>query len=177
MIRLIDGKGQLGTELKYQLEKIDIFSNKEATIYHTWNFLDKCEETQKKEFEKFKKFLKTDKNFNTLIFISTYSQQNNPYNYYKQLSEAYLINNCQKGYVIRLPVLVGKGICQKLKNEEVKPYGEIEIMGLEKAAKNILSELELILNEKQKIRNIRIYGHLTPAELVYDLIKFGKKTD
>jgi len=177
MIRLINGRGQLGTELKSQLEKTGIFADKEATIYHTWNFLDKIEETQKNEYEKFKRFLENDKKADPLIFISTYSQQNNPYTYYKQLSEVHLLSNHPNGYVIRLPVLIGKGICQKLKDNEVKPYGTIELIGIEKAAKNILSELEGILNESQKVRNIRIYGDSVPADLVYELIKFGKKTD
>lgn len=173
MIQLINGRGQLGTELKKQLETKNSISDKNATIYHTWNFLDKSEETQKKEFEKFKEFLK-NKNDYPLIFISTYSQQNNPYNYYKQLSEAYLINNFSGGYVIRLPVLIGKGICQKLKDNEAEPYGEIELMSVEKAAKQVISELEQIIIGNKRIQNIQISGDKIPAELAYELIKFGK---
>lgn len=174
MIQLINGRGQLGTELRYQLDKTNNFIYQNATIYHTWNFLDKSEEIQKKEFEKFKKFLNNKKN-NPLIFISTYSQQNNPYTYYKQLSEAYLINNNSNGYVMRLPILIGKGICQKLKDDEAKPEGQMELISIEKATKNVLSELEKILEGTQRVRNIRIYGQIVPAELAYDLIQFGKR--
>ncbi|MDD5650156.1 MAG: hypothetical protein PHF86_07050 [Candidatus Nanoarchaeia archaeon] len=174
MIQLINGRGQLGEELKKQLIENDIFNDKEAIIYHTWNFLDKSEKTQKEEYNKFKKYLETVKN-TPLVFISTYSQQANPYNYYKQLSEAHLISNYENGYVIKLPVILGKGICQKFKDDEVTPYGEIELITIERAAKSVLSELEEIFYNAKRIKNIRINGDLVPAELVYQLIQFGKK--
>ena len=47
MIKLINGRGQLGSFLK-QLENISI--DKEIYIYHTWNIEDKSKNTQKKEF-------------------------------------------------------------------------------------------------------------------------------
>ena len=42
MIRLVNGRGQLGSALK----KLDL-SNQQGFIYHTWNVSDKSESTQK----------------------------------------------------------------------------------------------------------------------------------
>lgn len=174
MIQLINGRGQLGKELKSRLDKTDAFTDKDAIIYHTWNILDKSEGTQKNEFEKFRRYLESNQN-RTLMFISTYSQQNNFYNYYKQLSESHLITNNPNGYAIRLPTLIGKGICQSFKEGKAQPYGQMELMSVENAAKNVLSELEQILRGVQKLRNIRINGDIVSAELVCELIKFGKR--
>jgi hypothetical protein len=169
VIQLIDGKGQLGTALNDLIIKEKRLKT-DAIIYHTWNFLDKSEDVQKKCYGKFKEFV--DKNNNSrIIFISTYSQTENYYNFYKQLSESYLVNNTEKGYVIRLPTLIGKGICQKFKEENVEAFGEMELMTIEDAAKEILK----ITESSPLIKNIRVYGDKISARLAKNLILFGKK--
>ena len=168
MITLIDGKGQLGTLLS------NLISNKEVSedivIYHTWNVEDKSEETQRNCYEKFKKFTDENKNIK-IIFISTYSQTDNPYNYYKQLSEAYLLSNHLTGKVIRFPALIGKGTCEKFKNNEIEAFGEMELISVRDAAEKVL---EFALS-KDKIRNLRIYGDKVSAKLAKELILFGKE--
>lgn len=176
MIRLINGRGQLGTELKLQIDQKAISFPEPVLIYHTWNFLDKSEETQKKEYEKFQRFLEEDSSqTSSVIFTSTYSQQENPYNYYKQMSEAYLLNNHEKGYVIRLPTLIGKGICQRLKDGSAKPFGMMELMTIRDAAEGILSTVEEIRNKRQRLRNVQIPGEKVSAKLISELIEFGTR--
>lgn len=168
MIQLIDGKGQLGTALNDLIIKDK--PKGDAIIYHTWNFMDKSEDVQRECYEKFKKFVEENKN-SKIIFTSTYSQTENPYNFYKQLSESYLINNTEKGYVIRLPILIGKGICQKFKDEEVDAFGDMELMTLEDSAKEVLKFAE----SSKLIRNLTIKGATVPASIVKNLILFGRR--
>jgi hypothetical protein len=172
MIELIDGKGQLGKTLQELIKNEKEIYTEEAVIYHTWNVLDKTEVIQQECYKKFIDFV--DKNRDKkIIFISTYSQTDNFYNYYKQLSEAYLLTNSNNGYVIRLPILLGKGICEKFKNSEVEAYGEMELMNLEDAAIEILK----IIKTKPLIRNFRIKGAILPAKLAKELILFGAKKE
>lgn len=169
MIEFIDGLGQLGTELKIQVKDYN-FQNRDDLIYHTWNFLDRNEDIQKREFEKFKIFLENKKE-RKVFFISTYSEAENNYVKYKKLAEDYLLNFDDSGRVIRLPNLIGKGICQRFKDDEVKAYGEIELLTIEDAAKKVLEEVQKNTME----RVIRIYGSILPAHIVRELILFGKR--
>jgi hypothetical protein len=137
MISLLNGKGQLGSILQEQIKNFE--TTKDVFIYHTWNVWDKNPKPQKKEYDKFKKFVDENKQKGRIIFISTYSEGNNHYVHYKQKSEAHLISSCNDCLIIRLPNLIGnKGIFNRLKNKECEPYGEIEIMSLETAARSIL---------------------------------------
>lgn len=167
MIKLINGRGQLGNALEGLIRKEK--QNTDAIIYHTWNFLDKSEKTQKRCYEKFMKFV--DENPNSkIIFISTYSQIKNYYVFYKQLSEAYLLTNNPKGYVIKLPNLIGKGICQKFRDDETEAFGEMEIMTIEDAAKSILEFSQY----DPLIKIISIKGIQIPANIIKNLILFGR---
>lgn len=168
MIKLINGRGQLGSVLKGLVKK-STAGNIDAFIYHTWNFSDKSEEVQKRCHRKFIDFV--DQNQKTkIVFTSTYSQTENPYNYYKQLSEVYLLDNHKRGYVIRLPILIGKGVCEQFREDELEPFGKMELMSLENAAKEVLK----VTNTNSKIKSIRATGDIVPARLVKDLILFGK---
>jgi len=167
MIKLINGRGQLGQELNKIILHRSFDEN--ITIYHTWNVLDKSEEIQKECFKKFKEFVDNHL-LEKIIFISTYSQTDNPYNYYKQLAESYLINHCEQGKIIRLPVLIGKGICDKFRNNEVEAFGEMELISLEDAVESILN----LAVSSSKIKSFRVYGTIIPAKLVKNLITFGK---
>jgi uncharacterized protein YegL len=168
MIKLINGKGQLGDALSKLIKEIE--TKEDLQIYHTWNFLDKSKETQKNCFEKFKKFINENNNSKT-IFISTYLQAENNYTLYKKLAEKYLLENTQDGYIIRLPNLIGKGICQRFRDEKTEAFGEIELITIEEAAKKVLeiSQSKTLTNRLQ-----RINGTIIPASVVKKLILLGK---
>ena len=46
MITLLNGKGQLGEQLKKDISNIKNVESYDAYIYHTWNVLDKTKPTQ-----------------------------------------------------------------------------------------------------------------------------------
>jgi len=163
MLHLYDGKGQLGEALQLYYEV-----KRDVAIYHTWNFLDKTEKTQKECFRKFVKFV--DSYPGEVYFISTKCNLKNPYVKYKRLAENYLLRNNPEGHIIRLPNLIGKGICEKFKNNEVKPYGTIELMDIEKAAHTIID----LIRFKCKSLNISLNGEKISAKLAHKLIQFGK---
>jgi len=170
MIKLIDGKGQLGTALFELLaEDIDEFSNFDVTIYHTWNFLDKREEIQKGYYEDFKKFVDENPGLK-MVFISTISFADNPYVLYKQLSESYLLEKNKNGFVIRLPNMIGKGICQRFRTEEIDPFGEFELITIKNAARNVLN----IIKSGLTVKSFTIKGTPIPATLVKNLVVFGR---
>jgi len=81
-MKLIDGKGQLGEELKKRK------CRKQVLIYHTWNFVDKGEATQWHEYMKFRKFVRLNRK-KKIIFISTKCLEDTPYTRYKTKAEAY----------------------------------------------------------------------------------------
>ena len=119
-MRLINGRGQLGEALK----AANIKSN--WTVYHTWNFIDKREDVQRHCLEEFIKYVDKNKN-GKIIFISTAIEADNHYFNYKRMAEKYLTENCKNWKIVRLPNILGKGICQRLK-EGVIPYGTIELI-------------------------------------------------
>lgn len=170
MIQLINGKGQLGSALQEIIEKERISPKEKIYIYHTWNIEDKSEETQKQCYLKFQDFVRENL-AQPIIFVSTYSQTDNYYNYYKQLSEAYLLSNTSLSKVIRLPTLIGKGICQKFRDGITNAYGEMELMSVEEAAREILK----FSLSNSIIRNFRVYGKIVSADLAKRLILFGKE--
>ena len=163
MIKLINGRGQLGTILS---EKINgVYSEKEIFIYHTWNIDDKSRKAQQSEYNKFVKFVLNNKD-NKIIFISTNSQKDNWYNYYKHLSEAFLITNGEKHVIIRLPTLIGKGVFLKLKKEEIHPYGFFNLMSIEKAAEIIIDKIFY----EGKIKSFHIIGETISAENIKKIL-------
>ena len=170
MIQLINGRGQLGKKLQEVIEKEKIISSSDIKIYHTWNISDKSKNTQSECFNNFKKFV-NENSSSKIIFTSTYSQTDNFYNYFKQMAEAYLLNNNERGYVIRLPTIIGKGVCEKFRNDELEAYGKMELISLEDAAKEILKMVQL----ESTVRNFRIEGTVIPAEIVKELILFGTR--
>jgi hypothetical protein len=173
MIILNNGRGQLGEALSHYINsntlgRLNAKSN--INIYHTWNMGDKNnKQIQKECLNKFKLFV--DNNHDSkIIFTSTYSEQNNLYNLYKQKAEGYLLSNHNNGYVIKLPVLIGKGICQKLKDNETTPYGNIELMTLQEAASSIIN----IATVNSYINRVfRLNGTHISATLVQSLLQFN----
>lgn len=169
MIRLINGRGQLGESLARLIEERKLVFPDDVAVYHTWNFLDKSEEVQKACYNAFTQFV--DQHPDTrILFTSTYSQADNPYNYYKQAAEAYLINRHQKGSIIRLPAIVGKGVFERFRTEDIQPFGEMEIVTLREATEEVLK----FLQSGSRIRSTTVRGHMVPANVVKELILFGR---
>jgi hypothetical protein len=164
-IKLINGRGQLGNSLAEELTFLEEKKD-DILIYHTWNTEDKSRDTQKKEYEKFKNFVDLNQN-KKIIFISTYSEKENWYNHYKQLSEAFLSLNCEKSISLRIPIIIGKGVLQKIKKNEVTAYGKMELITTHRAAQEILKYVDYI----GLIRNFRILGEKMSAVTVESIIK------
>ena len=143
LIHLINGRGQLGRAMRTHLADKNFYSDLKKTlisdvyIYHTWIFEDKSEKTQKTEYKKFESYVKIN-NEKYIIFTSTYSEKDNWYNHYKHHAESFLLNNCKKCLIIRIPTIIGKGICQKIKDDEVQAFGKLYLTTLDNAAKKVL---------------------------------------
>ena len=169
MIRLIDGLGQLGKELKQQSS--GVCANRDIFLYHTWNVWCRSHESQEREYKKFIEFVDTHPD-SRIVFISTYSQNNNYYVHFKQLAESYLLATHKDGLVIRLPNLVGnKGILRRMKEGGVTPYGRIEFLTLEDAAQKIIELSEY----SGLVRSFSLKGEEISAILVNEIVE--KLTD
>lgn len=164
MITLLNGRGQIGTELKKQLQYRNIDSN--INIYHTWNHKEKSENIQKECLKKFESFLSEN---NNICFISTLSQNDNFYVRYKRKAERLFLES-KKGYIIRLPLIIGNGICEMLKEGLINPFGSIEIISLHDACYEILNIIEFIPSGEI----IEIRGENISAKNINNLIQFGK---
>ena len=139
MVKLVNGKGQLGEKLQHLTKLKTVL---DVTIYHTWQVTysgdsNMSEEmVQLNEYNKLVEFSK--KNPNTkIIFISTTSQRNSWYTHYKEQAEAYLLANHDSCIILKFPAFIGKGILPKLKSGEISPYGIIELITLDKAAETV----------------------------------------
>ena len=159
-MRLIDGMGQLGEELKKRK------CRKHVLVYHTWNFLDKSLKVQRAEYNKFKRFVNDNKN-KRIVLISTNCSDDNYYTEYKRKASDYLFSNCKKPTVVFLPNIIGKGICQKFRDEDVEPLGYISFITLESAVNEIMMAIENDCNSYVVERD------WIPAKIAKELIKFG----
>lgn len=160
---LVNGRGQLGDLLTKRLSDIKTIP---GNLYHTWNFEDKSEETQQKEYNKLITFL-TNHSFKKIIFISTKAALGNPYTNYKRLAEQYIIENTKDYLIIRLPNLIGKGICNRFKKDEnIKPFGYIEFLSIEDACNGIITNIN-------KDGLIELSGETISAKLTQKLITYG----
>jgi len=158
--KLINGRGQLGEALK----KLNIKDN--VIIYHTWNFQDKSEEVQRKCCEDLRKFVDENKD-KRIIFISTILDDDSHYARFKRISELFVADN-QSGSYIRLPTIIGKGVCEKFRDGDIKPFGDMELISLEDAVKEVLD----FIKSRERTRTVK--GNIIPAKLVKNLILFGK---
>ena len=164
MIRLVHGKGQLGGALNNIRNSFNNeYSIKKFYIYHTWNVWDKSEEAQLESYNDFKKFVDSHKE-GKIIFISTKTKEDTPYLKYKIKSEDYL--DFKKDLVVRLPNIIGKGVCAKFRDEDVVPYGRMELIRLNDAAFEIMKNLSLV-------GLLVVEGNVIDASIVKELIKFG----
>ena len=162
-VLLKNGRGQLGKILKKNIKTINF--DEEVVIYHTWNIDDKSEETQYKEYQKFTSFVKGHQD-KRIIFISTKTQKDDFYVKYKQMAEAFLIENCHNCLVLKFPTLIGKGVIRNFKTKKQLPYGIMEIMSLKKCVALIIDNLNF--NGERKI--LYFNGETVSAELVYELV-------
>ena len=167
MIKLINGRGQVGRILKEKINNLNI--DDKIYIYHTWNIENKTKEAQFKEHEKFINFV-NQKLDERIVFISTSSQKDNWYTFYKHLSEAYLLSINKNSVVVRLPSLIGKGTCAKFKNNTIEPFGVMELMSVEDAVDVILEKI----TTPKVVNSYHIKGERVTAKMVQQLISFGK---
>lgn len=139
MVKIINGRGQLGERLQYLIKPKTLL---DITVYHTWQVTysgdsNMSEEgVQENEYNKLVEFSKNNPN-TKIIFISTNSQRNSWYTHYKEKAEAYLLVNHDSCIILKFPAFIGKGILPKLKSGEINPYGTIELITLDKAVKTV----------------------------------------
>jgi len=171
MINLLNGRGQIGNELSRQITD---YPHLNWNIYHTWNFINKERDIQEIELNKFKDYINNCSKNDKIVYISTSVINYNWYYHYKLLAELYLLENFPNGYIIKLPNLLGKGICTKFRDmENIKPFGIIEILNISDACKEIIKTLQIFDNDPQyKIHTIN--GEKITATMLLSLIQFGK---
>jgi hypothetical protein len=169
MVKLINGRGQLGEKL--QRLKNDN-SELNISIYHTWKVpyisesITPDEVTQKNEYLKLVEFSKNNPN-TKIIFISTNSVRSNHYSHYKELAEAYLLLNHEKCVILKFPPLIGKGILPKLKSGELKAFGIMELMTLDKTVEII----ESYISYEGSKRVFTINGEKIEAATILEILK------
>lgn len=171
MIKLSNGRGQLGEYLKEKINQHQ--TDHDVTIYHTWkvpHLYDpkpgEEEEIQKQEYLKLIEYSKSNPN-TKIIFISTNSDRSTYYTYYKELAEAYLLFFHKNCVILKFPVFIGNGVIKKLKTGELKPYGITEIITLEKVANIIFS----FINYDSLKRIFTISGEKIEAETIVKLLE------
>ena len=170
MIRLINGRGQLGEKLSQKFTNYQI--DQDIAIYHTWkvpylyNPGESEEDIQKQEYQKLVEFSQSNPS-TKIIFISTNSARGTFYTYYKELAEAYLLLNHKNCVILKFPVFVGNGIIKKLKNQEIEPYGITELMTLDKAVNTI----EQYLDYEGLKRVFIVPGEKIEAKTIIEILK------
>jgi hypothetical protein len=171
MVKLINGRGQLGEKLKEKFEHYKVESN--VAIYHTWKVTHSYnpepvgeEITQQQEYIKLVTFSKNNPD-TKIIFISTNSNRSSYYTYYKEQAEAYLLLHHKSCVVLKFPVFVGTGVIKKLKTGELKPYGVTEVITLDKVVNTIADYIEY--NDKKRV--FYIEGEKIQASTLVDILK------
>jgi len=169
MVRIINGRGQLGEKLQRYARVKGVL---DIAIYHTWQVTysgdsNMSEEmVQLNEYNKLVEFSKQNPN-TKIIFISTNSQRNSWYTHYKEQAEAYLLVNHGSCIILKFPAFIGKGILPKLKSGEIKPYGTMELITLDRAAEVVE---EYIYYSGLK-RVFTIEGEKIEAKTVLEILK------
>jgi hypothetical protein len=167
MVKLVNGRGQLGQALEKALRSMAVPAD--VLLYHTWNHMDKSPETQAVELSKFEAFV--DENSEKRIaFVSAIHEKFNPYGVAKMAAELYLWQHCKLGQVFRLPYLVGKGLAQRIKDGEQYRSGSVEVGTMQWAAWNIINSLN---SEFDRLKVF--HGGFVDASMMQALIEFGKR--
>jgi len=171
MVKLVNGRGQLGKKLNKELKNFS--TNGEVAIYHTWKVPHlynpppgQEEFIQQNEYNKLVKFCEENPK-SKIIFISTNSSKSTWYTYYKELAEAYLLLNHKDCVILKFPLFIGKGVINKLKSGEITPYGVSEIITLDE----VLKIVKQYINYKDLKRTFYIEGEKIQASTLVDLFK------
>jgi len=163
-MKLINGNGQLGAELFKQKRGLD---DDNVIIYHTWEVSDKSLEAQKAEYTKFTEFVdKYKHSLMDIVFISTKSENDTWYTFYKQKAEGLLLQTGLNVKILRLPTFIGKPC--KLFEPNATAWGNVELISIENAATQIINHAERAF---EKNRVININGETISAQLVVDILK------
>ena len=169
MLHLKNGRGQLGSLLA--LQKMEI--QRDVYLYHTWAVKDKSKTIQEKEYQKFKEFVDQHAE-QEIAFISTKSRKDTWYTHFKEKSEKYLLTNCKKGFIIRRPTFIGKPCKLFSRDENIVPYGNVELITIEEAAAEIIR----LCNVDKRKRISEVKGEEVTAKLVLDILNvFKSKSD
>jgi hypothetical protein len=174
MIKLVNGRGQLGKALSKELEQTNytLFrepgygDSEDVSIYHTWNVKDKSESTQSFELKKFIKFVDKSSSDQKIIFISTSSQKESWYVHYKQVAEAYLLTNHSNSLILRFPLFIGKGPVLGFKNKTMVPYGKMELISVGDAAHEVVQKIYYNGN----VRCFTFRGEVVNAQTIYKVL-------
>jgi len=167
---LINGRGQLGSELEKNKHK---FLIEETVIYHTWDFMDKSKEKQRKLYLDLVDFVDNFDNTKRFVFISTKSTNQDFYTKYKRLSERYINDILSYFLIINLPNIIGKGVCDLFKyDKDIQAWGKLELITLEKACESIIDKCNI---QYPFGKTFDIDGEIISAQLAKDLIRFGAK--
>ena len=138
-MNLINGRGQLGFGLSSKNLYID-----NIDIYHTWNFLDKSYNIQRAEYEKFMFYLENISSDTKVVFISTLSNEENWYTFYKRLCEDLLLKKTKNSLVVRLPCMIGKGVFSEFKKQTIEPYGVVNFLTIKEGCDFIVESLNKV---------------------------------
>lgn len=95
MIKLLNGRGQLGDALAERVEGLRTALGEDIYIYHTWNIDDKSEQAQQRCFEDLMAFVSRNSK-EKIVFVSTTSNRK---------AIMYTISNLQK-HTFFLTVLI-----------------------------------------------------------------------
>lgn len=164
---LLNGRGQLGDSLKGYTNQL----SDDVVIYHTWNFLDKSQSVQLIQQKKFLQSLQKNKG-KKIIFISTRSKRDDFYVKRKRRSQQRRLRYDSK--IIRLPALIGKGICTKLLKNQVKPYGRVQLMSIQDRRFRIMQYIKYRDNSWQSVPNImQAQGQWISRKLLKNIIDFS----
>ena len=99
------------------------------------------------------------------------SKSINYYTEYKKLAETLVEEVCKSYLIIRLPNLLGKGICSRFKEEkDILAIGQIELLTIDDAIKLIINNIKYNSNSIVELQGTNI-----DASLLQNIIKFGSK--
>jgi len=136
-MNLINGRGQLGSALSSK----ELYINN-LDVYHTWNFLDKSSLVQKREYYKFINYLADVPASRKVIFISTTSQNDTSYVYYKRRAEQEILQKTQNSLVIRFPCIIGRGVFSEFINQTIEPYGIVDFLTIDECCDFLMESLD-----------------------------------
>lgn len=174
MVKLLNGRGQLGDALKIELARRNVVAD--ADIYHTWIHSNKGADVQLAQIHAFMRYVgasgstserKTDRR---IYFISAIHERFNAYLKEKMWAEIYLWQNTVDGVVIRLPYMLGSGIAERMLAGQSISAGKIEVSTFETMAGRILDIIEAGGDERMHV----LHGEMVDAQLLQAAMRFRR---